>query len=135
MLINLIGLIISQCMQILPYHMYVCVHLCCSVVSNSLRLHGLLPTRLPCPPGFSRQEYWSGLPCPPPRGLPNPRIKPRSPPLHTDSLLSEPPWKPKDTRVGSLSLLQGIFPTQDSNQGLCIVSVFCTSRATREAHL
>ena len=87
-------------------------------MSNSLRLHGLLPTRLPCPPGFSRQEYWSGLPCPPPRGLPNPRIKPRSPPLHTDSLLSEPPWKPKDTRVGSLSLLQGIFPTQGSNPSL-----------------
>ena len=29
--------------------------------------------------GFCRQEYWSGLPCPPPGYLPNPRIKPRSP--------------------------------------------------------
>ena len=29
--------------------------------------------------GFSRQEYWSGLPCPPPGGLPNPGIKPTSP--------------------------------------------------------
>ena len=28
---------------------------------------------------FCRQEYWSGLPCPPPGYLPNPRIKPRSP--------------------------------------------------------
>ena len=28
--------------------------------------------------GFSRYKYWSGLPCPPPRGLPNPRIKPVS---------------------------------------------------------
>ena len=28
--------------------------------------------------GFSRQEYWSGLPCPPPGGLPNPRIEPKS---------------------------------------------------------
>ena len=27
--------------------------------------------------GFSRQEYWSGLPCPPPRGLPDPGIQPR----------------------------------------------------------
>ena len=32
----------------------------------------------PLPVGFSRQEYWSGLPCPPPRDLPDPRIKPVS---------------------------------------------------------
>ena len=37
-----------------------------SVVSDSLPLHGLQPTRLLCPWGFSRQEYWSGSPCPPP---------------------------------------------------------------------
>ena len=36
-----------------------------SVVSDSLRPHGLWPTRLLCSWGFSRQEYWSGLPCPP----------------------------------------------------------------------
>ena len=36
-----------------------------SVVSDSLQPHGLWPTRLLCPWGFSRQEYWSGLPCPP----------------------------------------------------------------------
>ena len=67
---------------------------------------------------FSRQEYWSGLPCPPPGELPNPGIKPRSPTLQTDFLPSEPPGKPKNTGVGSLSLLQGIFPTQESNWGL-----------------
>ena len=43
--------------------------------------------------GFSRQEYWSGLPCPPPKDLPNPRIKPRSPTLQANSLPSEPPGK------------------------------------------
>ena len=42
---------------------------------------------------FSRPEYWSGLPCPPPGDLPNPRIKPRSPALQADSLPSEPPGK------------------------------------------
>ena len=44
--------------------------------------------------GFSRQEYWSGLPCPPPGDLPNSGIKPRSPTLQADSLLSDPPGKP-----------------------------------------
>ena len=38
--------------------------------------------------------------------------------LQADSLLSEPPGKPKNTGVGSLSLLQGNFPTQESNWGL-----------------
>ena len=42
---------------------------------------------------FSRQEYWSGLPCPPPGDLPNPGIELRSPALQEDSLPSEPPGK------------------------------------------
>ena len=41
-----------------------------------------------------RQEYWSGLPSPPPVHLPNPGFKPRSPALQTNSLPSEPPGKP-----------------------------------------
>ena len=47
--------------------------------------------------------------------LPNPGIEPRSPALQADSLPSEPPGKPQNTGVGKLSLLQGIFPTQESN--------------------
>ena len=43
--------------------------------------------------GFSRQQYWSGLPFPSPGDLPNPAIKPRSPALQTDALPSEPPGK------------------------------------------
>ena len=43
---------------------------------------------------FSRQEYWSGLPCPPPGELPNPGIKPESPELQEDSLPTEPTGKP-----------------------------------------
>ena len=38
---------------------------------------------------FSRQEYWSGLPFPSPRDLPNPAIEPRSPALQADSLPTE----------------------------------------------
>ena len=40
---------------------------------------------------FSRQDYWSGLPFPTPRDLPDPEIKPRSSALQAESLLSEPP--------------------------------------------
>ena len=45
--------------------------------------------------GVSRQEYWSGLPCPPPGNLPNPGIKPGSAALQADSLPSEPRGKPQ----------------------------------------
>ena len=51
-------------------------------------------SQAPLSMGFSRQEYWSGLPCPPPGDLPDPEIKPRSPALQVDSLPSKPPWKP-----------------------------------------
>ena len=43
--------------------------------------------------GFSRQEYWSGLPFPSPGDLSNPGIKPGSPALRADSLPSEPSGK------------------------------------------
>ena len=54
--------------------------------------------------GFSRQEYWSGLPFPSPGDLPNPGIEPRSPALHTDALPSEALGKP-DSRLGSFKIL------------------------------
>ena len=86
-----------------------------SVVSDSLPPHGLQPARLLCPWGFSRQGYWSGVPCPP-GDSPDPGIASRSPALQEDSLPSEPPEKPKSTLVGSLSLLQEIFQTQESKE-------------------
>ena len=67
-----------------------------SIMSDSSWSHGLQPTGFLCPWGFSRQEYWSGLPCPPPGDLPNPGIEPRSPELQTDSLPTERPGKPFD---------------------------------------
>ena len=63
---------------------------------------------------FSRPEYWTGSP----GNLPNPGIKPRSPALQVDSLPSESQRKPKNTGMGSLSLLQGMFLTQELNRGL-----------------
>ena len=60
-----------------------------TVISDNLWPHGLQPARLLCPWGFSRQKYWSGLPCPPPGNFPNPVIEPRSSTLHADSLPTE----------------------------------------------
>ena len=44
--------------------------------------------------GFSREEYWSGLPFPSPEDLPKPGIEPRFPVLQEDALPSKPPGKP-----------------------------------------
>ena len=44
--------------------------------------------------GFSRQEYWSGLPFPSPGDLPDLGIEPGSPALEADTLPTEPPGKP-----------------------------------------
>ena len=63
-------------------------------IQFELRPYGLPSARLLCPWGFSRQEYWSELPCLPPGDFPDPGIKSRSPALQVDSLLSEPPGKP-----------------------------------------
>ena len=49
--------------------------------------------------GFSKQEYWSGLPFPSPGDLPDPGIEPRSPALEADALTSEPPGKERDNSM------------------------------------
>ena len=55
--------------------------------------------------GFSRQEYWSGLSCPPLGDLPKPGIEPRCSTLQADSLLSEPPG------YSVATMQSGIFST------------------------
>ena len=57
----------------------------CSVMSDSVQLYGLC--QAPLFVGFSRQEYWSGLPYPPAGDLSEPEIEPTSPALQADSLL------------------------------------------------
>ena len=59
-----------------------------SVVPNSLR-----PCQAPLSMGFSRQEYWSGMPFPTLGALPYPGIEPESPALEADSLPLAPPGK------------------------------------------
>ena len=60
-----------------------CLPLCDPMDCKSPSLH--------CPWGFSRQEYWSGLPFPSLGDLPDPGIEPASPILQADDLLPEPP--------------------------------------------
>ena len=81
----------------------------CSTLCDPMNytVHGVLQARI---------LEWVAFPSP--GDLPNPGIKPSSPTLQGDSLPAQPPGKPKNTGLGSLSLLQGIFLTQESNQGL-----------------
>ena len=98
--------IMFQLLLIFFFPLYVCVcvasleMLKLSLWAKSLSCVQLFATpwtvahQAPLSMGFSRQEYWSGLPCPPPGDRPNPGIEPRSTSLQVDSLLSEPPKKP-----------------------------------------
>ena len=60
--------------------------------------------------GFSRQEYWSGLPFPSPGDLPDPGIEPRSPTLEADALTSEPPGKPLQYLCLPIDMKSAIIP-------------------------
>ena len=91
-----------------------CVCVWCLVVSSSLRPH---------PPGSSilwilqaKLLEWVAMAFF--RDLPNPGIDLRFPTLQADSLPAESSGEPKNTEVSSLSILQWIFPTQESNPGL-----------------
>ena len=76
-----------------------------SVMSDSLQPLGLKLARLLCPLGFSRQECWSGLPCPPPGDLPNPGVELESPAWQADPLSTELPGKPQEISIlGTKSL-------------------------------
>ena len=87
-------------------------------MSNTFPTPWTVACQAPLSMGFPRQECWSGLPFLSPGDLPNSGIEPKSPALWTDSLSAEPQGKPKNTEVGSLSLLQWIFLTQESNRSL-----------------
>ena len=79
------------------------------VVCESLSCVQLLATpwtvarQAPLSVGFSRQEYWGGLPCPSLGDLPHPGTERRPPALQADSLLSEPLGKPCEGRLRSES--------------------------------
>ena len=69
-------------------------YLVSTVVSDSLQSTlWTVAHQVPLSVGFSRQEYWSGLPFPSPGDLSDPGIEPWSPALQADTLTSEPPGK------------------------------------------
>ena len=98
------------------------------VLCAVLELHLTLCNPIDCsPPGPSvlgdfPGKNAGGVVMPSSRGSSNPGTDHRSPTLQADSLPSEPPGKPKNSGVGSLSLLQRIliFPIQEWNQGLLL---------------
>ena len=73
----------------------------------------------PLSTGFSRQEYWSGLPFPSLGDLPDPGIEPRSPTLQADALTSEPPGKIIDTRDASKVAAAAAAKSLQSCRTLC----------------
>ena len=72
--------------------------------------------------GFSRQEYWSGLPFPSPGDLPNPGIEPGSPALQAGALSSEPPGNPnrnlKDHKIEETVVYQDIRGRTEDGWGI-----------------
>ena len=93
---------------------------CVCVVTSEVKVKVAQPCPTLCDPvdytvhGILSQNTGVGSWLPIPGDLPNPGIEPRSPTLQVDSLAAEPPGKPRNTGVGSLALLQLIFPTQES---------------------
>ena len=78
----------------------VCVCVCVCVCARALShvwlfaTHWTIPHQILLSMEFSRQEYWGGLPCPPPGDLPNPGVKLVSPVLAGRLLTTAPPGKP-----------------------------------------
>ena len=78
--------------------------------------------------GFSRQEYWSRLPCSPPGGLPNPGTEPWSPALQADSLPFQLQGSPVTHRYSFLNALFHYSLSQDTEfSSLCTVGPWCRS--------
>ena len=92
-----------------------CVYMCMQTHFSCVWLFVTLWAVAPLPMGFSRQEYWSRLPCPSPGDLPNPGVEPRSPALQADSFPGEPPGKPSCAYIHIFKFttptLAGLNPT------------------------
>ena len=84
----------SPDLEALATILYFCVHAKLLQLSWLFATLRTVPCQAPLSMGFSRQEYWRGLPCPPPGHLRNPGIKPTSPALAGGFFTTEPSGKP-----------------------------------------
>ena len=80
--------------MIFPVVMYICENVKSLSRARLFATPWTVAYQAPLSMGFSRQEFWSGLPFPSTGDLPNPGIEPGSPTLQTGTLPSEPPGKP-----------------------------------------
>ena len=106
--------------------------LCLVVLSCSVMSDFLPPMDCCSPPesmGFSKQEFWSELPCPPPGDLPNPRIEPRSPTLQADSLPSDPQGSPRRLDWVAYPFFRGSSWPRNQTSVSCLAGGFFPSWA------
>ena len=78
--------------------------------------------------GFSRQEYWSGLPCPPPGDLPDPEIEPVSSALQADSLPTEPP----EALLSHITKANPMWHAQKWNNSILSKRLLSTTRYSQD---
>ena len=88
--------------------------------------------------GFSKQEYWSGLPCPSPGDLPGPGVEPTSPALASGFFSTEPPGRPENINTYTLKMkkisdLLG-SPVVKTSQILCRGHGFNPAQGTEIPH-
>ena len=102
---SIVHRVVKSWTQLSNFHFHIYLLLCvlhaihkllqsCPTVCDPMTVAHQAPLSM----GFSRQEYWSGLPCPSPGDLPKPGSKPRSPSLQANSLPAEPQRKPTHTQ-------------------------------------
>ena len=95
-------------------------------MSDSVRSYGLWPARLLWPMGLPRQEYWSGLPSPPPGGLPDPGIEPAclaSPALAGGFFTTSAVWEAPGSFVASISFLVTAMSVSQTGLQACLSTV------------
>ena len=100
------------------------VYMCRCVCQSLSHVATLCDLMTPLSMEFSRQEYWSGQPFPSPVDLPDPGIKPGSPALQADTLMSEPPGKPNNALNNSIHYNPIHIDPQNNENNLYTISTF-----------
>ena len=107
----------------------------CLVMTGSLWPRGLEPTRLLCPWGFSRQEYWSGLPCPPQGIFPTQGLKPDIPHCRWNLYHLSHQGRARILEWIAHPFSRGSSQPRDWTEVSTIAGRFFTDWATREAYI